>query len=58
MCPYCNQGQIMEVIVKKTKEIIYICEECDMVWITNESVLESTGIRYELYAKAKGFSNL
>lgn len=58
MCPYCDQGRIKEAIVKKTKELIYICEECDTVWAANEVVSDSTGIVFDLYAKARGFAAL
>lgn len=58
MCPYCDQGRIKEAIVKKTKELIYICEECDTVWATNETISDSTGIVFDLYAKTRGFAAL
>lgn len=58
MCPYCDQGRIKEAIVKKTKELIYICEECDTVWASNEAVSDSTGIAFDLYAKGRGFAAL
>ncbi|GAA0741790.1 hypothetical protein [Clostridium oceanicum] len=33
-CPFCeNQGVIYEAKIKYTNKYIYICDECDTVWI-------------------------
>lgn len=57
-CPYCNQGRIMKVFVKKTMEIIHICEECDTVWTANKIVSALSGISFDLYAKERELSPL
>lgn len=34
-CPFCEgQGEIYKTRIKATREIIYICGECDTVWHT------------------------
>lgn len=58
LCPYCEQGDIRKVMVKRSKEIIYICDECDTVWNSHESISNSTGIGFGLYADQRGFKPL
>lgn len=55
ICPYCEQGGIMRVKLKKSSEIIKICEECDAVWL--DDVLEELGTTFEKYAEQRGYTN-
>ena len=57
-CQYCDQGYIRRALVKSTKEMIYICEECDTIWCTYEDIFKDRGIGYYLYADEKGFEPL
>lgn len=54
-CPYCNQGKIYKAIIKSTNEIIFICDECDTVWTSNEKISDTTGIIFSLYANVCNF---
>ena len=36
ICPYCEQGVVLSVRVKVNNMIVYICEECDTVWMNKE----------------------
>ena len=31
-CPHCGQGPVHRAVVRKTGEVICLCEECDAVW--------------------------
>ncbi len=37
ICPFCEQGRIIRASVKKNGKTIFICEECDTVWVDNIS---------------------
>lgn len=52
ICPYCEQGGIIRVKVKKTNEVIKICEECDSVWPAE--VTEESGTTLQKYMHNKG----
>ncbi len=32
VCPACGQGPLYRAVVKKTKEAVTVCEECDALW--------------------------
>ena len=36
ICKFCEQGNIYEVKIKKTNEIVYLCAECDALWFNDE----------------------
>lgn len=52
-CPYCGQGWLQKAMVKATKEIIFICDECDTVWDLGDQITNQTGIAFGTYAKDK-----
>ncbi|QEL55181.1 hypothetical protein FYK34_06175 [Chromobacterium paludis] len=35
-CPRCQQGEIKAMMLRKTKQPIWVCEECDAAWLNNE----------------------
>lgn len=55
ICPYCEQGGIIRAKVKKSNDIIKICEECDAVWL--DEVLEELGTTFERYTEQRGYAN-
>ena len=55
ICPYCEQGGIIRAKVKKSNDIIKICEECDAVWLDED--LEELGTTYERYTEERGYGN-
>ena len=36
ICKFCEQGEIFEVKTKKTNEIVYLCDECEALWLSDE----------------------
>ena len=52
-CPYCDQGWLQKAMVKATKEIIFICDECDTVWDLGDQITNQSGITFDAYAKDK-----
>lgn len=31
-CPYCGQGSLLKVTLKRINVESYICDECDVIW--------------------------
>jgi transcription elongation factor Elf1 len=31
-CPRCNQGWVVSARLKKTKELLMVCQECEATW--------------------------
>lgn len=57
-CPYCDQGEIVKAIIKKSNKMIYICDECDTVWTSREKISDTTGLSFYLYANAHNLKPL
>lgn len=36
ICPFCNQGNAVKMLVKALNKQILICEECETVWVDND----------------------
>lgn len=54
LCPYCEgQGVIHTATIKSTDEVIYICSECDTMWLTKD-IEDQNGQPFEFYMKDKG----
>ncbi|MCR1870473.1 hypothetical protein [Longicatena caecimuris] len=58
VCPYCEQGNVVQVKIKRTGKKIYICDECDTIWLNGETISHFNGTGFEEYAKANGFQSI
>ena len=38
LCPRCEQGDVVEAKIKKTGQIIYLCQECEATWFAREKI--------------------
>jgi transcription elongation factor Elf1 len=38
LCPRCEQGEVVEARIKKTAQIIYVCQECEATWFEKEKI--------------------
>ena len=50
ICPYCNQGPVRAAKIKlesSKSERVQYCDECDTVWLLNESISNETGKNFE-----------
>lgn len=52
ICPYCEQGVVLEAKIKKNTKKIFICEECDTVW--EGEVDSQSGVGFETYMNSRG----
>ena len=58
ICPYCDQGSVHKVRVKRTGAKLYLCDECDTVWCENEPVTDETGAPFDIIATGLGIEPL
>ncbi len=58
LCPFCEgQGEVYRVVVQKTDEQIYLCDECDTVWLT-EKIGEDNATNFEDFMTNRGLEPL
>lgn len=55
VCPYCEQGVILKVKLKKNNKVFLLCDECDAAW--TEEVSDHTGTRFDIFMKSEGYKN-
>lgn len=51
-CPRCEQGEIKKAIIKKTKVQIYICDECDAIWFSQDKLGDSDFLDFGKYLQS------
>lgn len=49
VCPRCEQGIVLEKVIKSTNKKIFICDECEAVWFHKEDVGMKPFIDYGTY---------
>jgi len=58
-CPFCDgQGLVCQAEVKKLNRTIYICDECDTVWLDQKELKEETCLRFDGFMKQHGLQAL
>ncbi|MBN2797243.1 MAG: hypothetical protein JXR88_17660 [Clostridia bacterium] len=58
VCPFCSgQGAIQKAVIKKDDTIIFICDECDTVWLT-ENFEPDRCVRFEDEMEKRGLKPL
>ena len=58
VCPRCEQGAILAMIVKSTRDSILVCNECEATWLGDERP-SSKGFRdFGAHMKALGLKPL
>lgn len=40
-CPNCDQGWVVPVRIKSTGQIVYVCEESEETWLSEEDIMPS-----------------
>lgn len=41
-CPNCNQGWVVPVRIRKTGTIIFVCDESEETWLSEEDIAPNT----------------
>ncbi len=57
ICPHCLQGEILNARIIKTNELIKICDECDTIWSTSETVSDQNGRFIDDFMKQRNCSS-
>jgi len=57
LCPRCDQqGEVELMVIKKTGERVYLCDECDALWKEGDEVTKSNFIDFSTYVAQFGLS--
>ncbi len=55
LCPRCDQqGEVKLVIIKRTRERVYLCNECDALWKEDSGITKSNFTDFSTYAAQFG----
>lgn len=52
VCPYCEQGEVLVARIKKKNKSIFVCDECDTVWV--KEINSQVGIGFDTFMKSEG----
>jgi len=52
-CPRCNQGWIVSAKIKKTKEQLFVCEECDATWLSLNNIGKEKWLDFGSFMESK-----
>ena len=56
-CPRCDgQGEVLLVKVRKTGEILKLCNECDATWKKDDPIDKKTFFDFETYMESQGIT--
>lgn len=58
LCPLCEQGHVVRRVVRVTRDIIQICEQCDSLWPDGVLVGTSHVTNFHSYMAAIGLRPL
>ncbi len=58
LCPICNQDEITKVQVRATEEILYLCPECETMWLSKDAVSADCLSDFSTYMETKGLPPL
>jgi hypothetical protein len=54
-CPFCDgQGSVCKARIVKLNRIIYICDECDTIWLDRNDIKETNSNRFDEFMKQNG----
>lgn len=52
-CPRCDQGWVVNAVVRHDSTPIWICEECDATWLAAEAIGNKVWTDFSEYMKGK-----
>ena len=38
ICPRCQQAYLLKAKIKKINKVIFLCEECEAMWLENQDI--------------------
>lgn len=57
-CPRCQQGHIRPMRIISTRELIWVCEECEASWASHNAISKNSFEDYGTAMKSKGLNSL
>ncbi len=51
-CPRCEQGEIVKAQIKSNKNTIYVCEECEAMWLNPRDIGTKPHVDFGCYMKS------
>jgi hypothetical protein len=57
-CPGCDQGWVVPVEVRKTKERLFVCEECESTWLSEDGISREPAENFVNHMRAEGLHGL
>lgn len=58
LCPRCKQGDIAKAMIRKTSQVIFICQECEATWFYPEEIKETGFVDFGTYMENIGLEPL
>lgn len=56
ICPYCRQDCVWEVNIRDHQGSVYMCLECDTVWLASDEISDQKGLNYEDFMVQRGLN--
>ena len=57
LCPRCDeQGEVQLVVITKTGERVYLCDECDALWREGTDIDKATFVDFSSYVAQFGLN--
>jgi uncharacterized Zn finger protein len=55
-CPRCGQGTVLEVQIKAFSGTLYLCDECEALWMNKDAISPSEFVDFGTYMQQHGRS--
>jgi hypothetical protein len=53
-CPYCQQDYVWEINIRELPGPLFMCLECDTVWVTSDEISDKKGQNFEDFMTQRG----
>lgn len=57
-CPRCEQGEVVAANINKTKDTVFVCEECEATWLNKVDIGREQFVDFGTYMKSIGLEPL
>lgn len=58
MCPRCKQGDVVEARVRRSDDVLFICEECEATWFAAAAIGNAAFMDFGDYMQKFGLKPL
>lgn len=57
-CPRCDQGWVVHGFVRHTKEDLFVCEECEAMWLSFSHIGKDSWVDFGVFMESKNLKPL